>query len=33
VERWREAAQRSDCAFEAWAKGVLDEAATAIVGD
>jgi hypothetical protein len=33
AERWREAAQRSECAFEAWAMRVLDEAASAVVGD
>jgi hypothetical protein len=33
AERWREAAQRSACAFEAWAMRVLDEAASAVVGD
>ena len=33
AERWREAAQRSQCAFDAWAMRVLDEAASAVVGD
>jgi hypothetical protein len=33
VERWREAATRSECAFQAWARRALDEAANAVVGD
>jgi len=33
AERWRRAAERSRCAFEAWAVSVLDDAASAVVGD
>jgi hypothetical protein len=33
AERWREAAQRTQCGFEAWAVRVLDDAASAVVGD
>jgi hypothetical protein len=33
AERWRLAAQRSRCAFEAWMVSVLDAAAAAAVGD
>jgi hypothetical protein len=31
AERWREAAQRTQCCFEAWAVRVLDDAASAVV--
>jgi hypothetical protein len=33
AERWRRAAQCSACGFEAWAVSVLDDAASAVVGD
>lgn len=33
AERWREAAQRTQCRFEAWAVRVLDDAASAVVDD
>jgi hypothetical protein len=33
TRRWREAAQRSGCAFEAWLVRALDDAATAVFGD
>jgi hypothetical protein len=33
TRRWREAAQRSGCAFEAWLVRALDDAATAVFDD